>query len=490
MKSLRFVRPFPISTVSFSSATLFSLALLPALFLANAALAADAAPLKVGAYAMDITPENFPISSAGSLRARMVKGVHDPLHARCLVVDNGSTAVAFAVCDHCMIPREIMDEAKSRIEKTVGIPAKNILISATHTHTGVTVTPVFEAEVDEPYCDFLTDKIVEGIAEAWERRQPAQVGYGSGHDATQVFNRRWFTTTEYTNPFGVTTDKAKMNPGGNIDALINPAGPIDPEIAFLSAQTPDGKPISVLANYSLHYVGGIPGGLLSADYYGEYATRLAGMLGADGEFVGIMSNGTSGDINNINFRLGSTPRREPFEQIQIVAGSVASATKTAYEEVEYHSALPIDVRETEIELGVRKPTKEEVAQAKAYIASQEDSYKAIEGVYANETVYLADFPDSVKVKLQAIRIGDLAIVSTPCETFAETGIAIKDQSPFKQTFVMELANGYNGYLPTPKQHEWGGYETWRARSSYLATDAEPKIRTALLGLLNDLAEEK
>ena len=89
--------------------------------------------------------------------------------------------------------------------------------------------------------------------------------------------------------------------------------------------------------------------------------------------------------------------------------------------------------------------------------------------------------------VQAIRIGDLGIVSTPCETFVETGLAIKRESPLPLTFTIELANGYNGYLPTPSQHALGGYETWRAKSSYLAVDAEPKIRNRLLELLNEVA---
>jgi len=99
---------------------------------------------------------------------------------------------------------------------------------------------------------------------------------------------------------------------------------------------------------------------------------------------------------------------------------------------------------------------------------------------------LADYPEVVKIRLQAIRIGDLAIVSSPCETFTETGLAIKAQSPFRQTFTIELANGYNGYLPTTSQHAWGGYETWRARSSYLAVDVEPRLLGTLLQLLADL----
>ncbi|MEZ6046556.1 MAG: hypothetical protein R3C11_13485 [Planctomycetaceae bacterium] len=467
-----------------------SICLVALSFVALSCQAAEPGPIQAGAYAIDITPEEFPISSAGSMRARQMEGAHDPLHARCLVIDNGHTAVAFAVCDHCMIPRSIMDEAKNRIEKSIGIPASQVLISATHTHTGVTVTPVFEAEVDEPYCQFMTDKLVEGITTAWEKRKPAQVGFGSGHDPSQVFNRRWFMESESSDPFGNTTDRVRMNPARGSGELINPAGPVDPEVAFLSVQTLDGKPLSLLANYSLHYVGGVPAKMLSADYFGEYATRLAAMLGADGEFVGIMSNGTSGDINNINFRIEAGGRQEPFEQIQLVAASVASATKAAYGEVEYQTSLPIAVREAEIELGVRKPSVEEVEAAKAWIDEAGDkSYDSLQGIYAHETVYLADYPDTVRVKLQAIRIGDQAIVTTPCETFVETGIAIKHDSPFKKTFVIELANGYNGYLPTPQQHAWGGYETWRARSSYLATDAEPQIRSTLLKLLNELAAE-
>jgi neutral ceramidase len=94
----------------------------------------------------------------------------------------------------------------------------------------------------------------------------------------------------------------------------------------------------------------------------------------------------------------------------------------------------------------------------------------------------------VKVRLQAIRIGSLGIVSSPCETFTETGLAVKKDSPLSRTFTIELANGYNGYLPPPEQHRLGGYETWRARSSYLAADAEPKVRESMLKLLRAVAE--
>ena len=89
-----------------------------------------------------------------------------------------------------------------------------------------------------------------------------------------------------------------------------------------------------------------------------------------------------------------------------------------------------------------------------------------------------------------MRIGDLAITAIPCEVFAETGLEIKAKSPFKSTFTISLANGYNGYLPTPAQHQLGGYETWRARSSYLETDASVKITQSLFEMLGLLNKEK
>jgi hypothetical protein len=81
-----------------------------------------------------------------------------------------------------------------------------------------------------------------------------------------------------------------------------------------------------------------------------------------------------------------------------------------------------------------------------------------------------------------MRIGDLGIAAIPCEVFVEIGLEIKAKSPFKPTFAISLANGYNGYLPTPEHHKLGGYETWRARSSYLEVDAAPKIVDTVMEL--------
>jgi neutral ceramidase len=109
-------------------------------------------------------------------------------------------------------------------------------------------------------------------------------------------------------------------------------------------------------------------------------------------------------------------------------------------------------------------------------------------IYAREAVLLDAYPDEVPVKLQVHRIGDLSVAAIPCEVFVEIGLELKARSPFRQHFTISLANGYNGYLPTVEQHGLGGYETWRARSSYLEVQAADKIKQRLLAMLTQLKE--
>ncbi len=446
---------------------------------------------KAGAYAIDITPNKFPVDSAGSMTPRLAELAHDPLHARCLVLDNGVMKLAMVVCDSCMIPREIFDSAKEVAARETGIPTNQILCSATHTHTAVTVTPTFQSDVEVAYCEFLAKQIATGITIAHAQREPARIGWATGNNPQQVFNRRWYLRpgSVIEDPFDNGTDKVRMNPTPNHKSLVKPAGPVDPEVPVLAVQAIDGRPIAVWANYSLHYVGGVPGKALSADYFGEFARQFAGLVDANQAkppFVAAMTNGTSGDINNTNFYEGRATQ-QPFDQIRLVAAEVARSAHTAYQRIEFQDWVPLAMKESEIELGVRRPDEAEVARAKKLIADAGPGpWNDRKLIYANETLHVLEYPPTVKAKLQAVRIGDLGIVTTPCETFVETGLAIKKQSPLRTTFTIELANGYNGYLPTPEQHALGGYETWRAKSSYLSVDAEPKIRSTLLGLLEQV----
>lgn len=446
---------------------------------------------KAGAHAMNINPAKYPVSVNGGMSDRKATKAHDPLHARCLVLDDGKTRLAIVVCDSCMIPREIMDEAKARAQKLCGIRPDRILISVTHAHSAPTATGVFQSDPDPDYVKYLPTKIAEGIAKATEQLAPARIGWAVGKDPTQLFNRRWKMKTGsiQADPFGRLNDKVRMNPGHRVPGLIEPAGPIDPEVPILSVQSPDGRPIALLANYSLHYVGGVPE--LSADYFALFAERIGQLLDAgkaEPPFVGIMSNGTSGDINNVNYAGPARTGQKPYEQARVVADSVARAAHEVFKTIKHRDWVELAMAQKEIELGVRLPPEDDLKRALDFLedAKAKKQLTTMPEIYARETVLLAKYPPTVKALLQAIRIGELGIVSSPCETFVEIGLEIKKKSPLRPTFTIELANGYNGYLPTAEQHKLGGYETWRARSSYLEVNAAPKITGTLLELLTEM----
>lgn len=457
---------------------------------------AQPGPLRAGAFAMDVTPLTFPISVNGNMRDHLAGQARDPLHARCLVLDDGQTRLALVVVDSCMLPRELLDDARQQAVAGCGIPADRILISATHAHSCPTATPVFQSDPDAAYVKFLAERIAAGIQKANALLAPAEAGWAVGRDETQVFNRRWWLKepSSETNPFGE-IDQVRMNPGYSNPRVTRPAGPVDPQVTVLSVRAPSGRPLALFANYSLHYVGGTGPGL-SADYFGAFSERIGQLLlakapGSAAEpgpaFVGAMFNGTSGDVNNVNFSLMNAPRLEPFEQIRLVADSVARAAADADSRLTTTSRVTLRMAESELELAVRKPSAADIDRARNQLEQAGPfPYSRMPDVYARETLKLADYPATVKLRLQAIRIGELGIVSIPCEVFTEIGLELKQRSPLQPTCVISLANGYNGYLPTPEQHERRGYETWRARSSYLETTAAPKIVAALLKLLEEV----
>ena len=459
------------------------------------------AELQAGAAKTNITP-HLGTSLDGTISINgPVLSIHDELHARCVVLDDGTTRLAIVVCDNTMIDRSTMDRAKQLIEEQTGLPANRILISATHTHAAPRVTPgLHENPLNEVYETFLVRRIADAVQQAMVNLTPAQVGWSRFDKPEYVHNRRWFMKegTNMGNPFGLTGDQVRMN--GRGEGLIKPAGPVDPEVFLLSVQFMDGRPLALLANYGTHYVGGYERGHVSADYFGVFSKEVERWVDQHyseddrAPFVAMMSNGTSGDVRSTD--LTDDARKLPWERIVETGKSIAADVTELYPNIQYKSDLTLAMEERELTLGIRKPTAKQIAWAeRVWTDYQKNPNQKFGGssnpiVYARETLALDKYPDYREIIMQAIRIGDLTIVSSPCETFAETGLAIKRQSPFKDTFTIELANGSDGYLPTIEQHGYGGYETWPARSSFLEVTAERKIRRALLELLKQLKEER
>lgn len=481
--------------------------ILPLLFLLCAGTARDlrgAEPPKspggfrAGAATSNITPE-IGGDIVGGFVPVPSTDIHDELHARCLVLDDGRSLLALVVCDLLGMHRSVCAEAKRLIEEATGIPPSHVLISATHTHSAVNALGgrVRGYQSDQPLTDyqkFVARRISDGVRRALAARRPAQIGFGSVGAPEHVFNRRWFMRegTVTPNPFGK-VDRVKMNPPGGSPDLVEPAGPTDPAVCFLAVREPGGRMLSVFSAYSLHYVGGVGAGHVSADYFGMYCEalkRLQPEPGQEPPFVALMANGTSGDVNNINFR---TPRKglPPYEQMRIVAEDLAQKVQKALAAVEWKAEALLDARMRELPIrwrSVEAPLLDWARETEQKTQGG-DGKNSLPAIYSGRVQRLAEASAETKVPAQVLRIGDIAIGTSPCETFAETGLEFKKRSPIRHSFMVELANGYYGYLPTPRHFELGGYETWPG-TNVLEREASVKLMEALLGMAAELDAPK
>ena len=462
-------------------------------------LSGQSGQLRVGTACVDVSPTVTPFQ----LRSGKSSFVHDPLHVRAVAFECGEGRAIICLIDAIGIGREMSDIAKSRAAEKTGWKAEDMLICATHTHTapkGGEGMPGREA-----YEKLKYEKLEEAIVQAIQSMEPARVGFSSEDEPSEVRNRRWFLQpgTMPPNPLGQ-QDKVKTN--ANRNHLVKPAGPLDPEISVIDVRTNRHKPLALIANYALHYVGGVPKkiddngreiGMASADYFGEFSRimpfRIGGVNPPD-NFVAMMTNGASGDINNLVFT-GSRAPRSPFEQIRIVASKTADASWRAVRKIENYDPKPlIATRQREVDLPYREPNQREISLAKDLLNRTRQEREAINSRTTSVATRVIEYakpehPRTEPVLIQAFRIGDQAIVSMPFEVLVEIGLEIKKKSPFKHTFLIELANGGYGYLPPPNQHKLGGYETWLGTSRFQPQSSEILIKH-LLEMLQELKQLK
>jgi neutral ceramidase len=423
--------------------------------------------LRAGAAQLDITP---PLGTRlrGYFHERRATAVHDPLFVRAIALEGEGGGIAVAVCDVIGIGRKYLDRAKEQIVEA-GLALERVLICCTHTHTGPETG-------DDPYTEFLVNRIADCVRLAWERREPAEVGWGRATEERVAFNRR----------YRMRDGSVQTNPGvGNLE-VVKPVGPIDPEVGVLAMRRPTGETLGMLANYTLHYVG-IPedAHAISADYFGYFSAMIQRLRGQS--FVAALSNGAAGDINNIDVLGNARPKNDHYQHTERVAARVAAATFWAWNEASFTHDAPIGAAMTEVVLAPKPPCSEEDrTRAREIEARIERGQPVTMGERAFALQVRGRWPaatEPTRTWVQALRVGDLALVGVPGELLVELGLTIKQRSPFAQTMVIELANDSVGYLPTRRAYEEGAYEP---EASRFAPGCGEQIVEAALGLLERL----
>ena len=466
-----------------------SLRLILAAGLLAAALPVHAA-FQVGAAVVDVTPDKLPVLLNGGMLNRQSDKIKSRVNARAFALSDGRNQLAIVVVDSCMMSRPVLDEAKALAAKRTGIPADRILISATHSHTAPSSMGCLGTHEDPAYVPVLRARLVEAIAAAQANLEPARVGFAKANAADYTALRQWIRRPDriVEDPFGNKTVRANMHAGRIWDDVIGESGPEDPDLTLIAFQARDGRPIGVLSSFSMHYFGDRD---ISADYFGLYAEGLKQRItpspvAGKPPFVGAMAHGCSGDIYRVDYTIPEAKRNSKIT-IDEYASQLADIALKAYSGIKYQDNADLAMAEARLTLKYRVPDLQRLEWAQRIVAAMGDRLpKDQKEVYAREQIYLHE-RQQTEVVVQALRIGDMAIATTPTETYAITGLKIKAASPVRNMMVFDLTNGGDGYIPPPEMHLFGGYNTWAARSAGLEVMAEPKITEAALVLLEQVA---
>jgi hypothetical protein len=444
--------------------------------LLSSTVPAWAADLEVGVAAIDITPPHG-YRMAGYFHERVNTGTRDPLFAKAIVFRQGDRQAALVCCDLVAITEGVSHLARAKAAQTTGIPATNIAIAATHSHTGPLYFGVLRnrfhkqavarngrdphEEVD--YSAQLTERIANAIAQAQANAAPARLAAGSARETTLSFNRR----------FHMKDGTVRFNPGAFNPDIVRVAGPIDPEVGLLLVRTArDNRPLAALTVFALHLdtVG-------AAEYSADYPAYLeAGLKEAFGPgFVSLFGAGTCGDINHINVKT-----REQAKTAAIGA-RLTQTVKQGLATLPAVAEPSLDVAAATVNVAVQRPTPAEIADAESKMGQiGSSSLSFLEQVKAVTVVDLAENyrEPTTALEVQVFRLSrDVGIVTLPGEVFVELGLAIKKASPFRTTIVIELTNSIPAYVPTKKAFAEGSYEVVNSRVQ--AGGGERLVETAI-----------
>ncbi len=448
--------------------------------------------LQAGVAKVDITPPLGTLVN-GDFITHYAKLVHDSLFAKALVLKQGDCTIAICVVDICAMRRDLLDDVKQQVYTQTGIPPQNVLISSTHTHASGSVESLLLGAADLPYRQKLPALITQAIVNAQQNLTNATVGFGSVDAPEYVLCRRYTMKDGYEarNPVTGGLDQVKTNPFGAENQIIGPVAQMDTQLCYLAIKNEQDEWLSLLANYSMHYVGDWDSGTISPDYFGEFSSQLKTKLNAGDEFIGMLSNGTSGEANIWDFLNADRFPKENFKKSRLIGGDLAEKVVQSIPQIHWQKDTGIAAQYADVTVSLRKPNPTELAAAKQMVA--QSSYEQLEGIdyatmqklYAREQVLLNEFPDEVKFPVQALKIGNIVIGALGGEFFAETGLSLKQQAGNYHYFTITLANDYAGYVCPEHEIARGGYETWRCRTSCFGLTAEQEIRDQLTLLIQN-----
>lgn len=451
-------------------------------------------PLQIGIAEIDITPPpGFPM--AGYYHERLADGLLDPLKAKAIVFRDHDTAGALVVCDLIGIATDLSSTVRKRAAERIGIPAKNIVLAATHTHTAPDYMKELwlrlgneqQDSVRAEYIDRLIEDLVTVIEQANQSAKPSLLESGIIEQKVPIsFNRRFVMRDG-----SVQTWQNFDNPN-----VVRAAGPIDPQIAVLAIRDPEGKARAVLSNFALH-LDTVGGQKWSADYPFYLSKALQSHLGDS--VISLFGTGCCGDINHAD------PDGTQRNNASFIGSSIANSIVSDLDTLVALQNQDLKVLSRVVHLPLQQATKVEVdrsiqivesvkKQEKVDFLHHVTAYKKLmldlfrhPSPYAQTANHitwglsrsLAGVGETIPVDVTVMTVGqEVAIVCLPGEVFVELGLAIKQASPYPTTLVIELSNTVETiYIPHSAAYAGGSYEV--TNSAVEAGSGEMLVNAAL-----------
>ncbi|MBR6766601.1 MAG: neutral/alkaline non-lysosomal ceramidase N-terminal domain-containing protein [Clostridia bacterium] len=442
-----------------------------------------------GLYEIDVTPA-LGMNIPGYFESRPASGIREPLHARALACSNAAGEIFVLVnIDTISIDITVAQAVRRRVEQLAGIPGDRIMVSATHTHTGGPVDDFVPGTSSAEYMAWLADRAADAAVMAWNRRQPAKLGYGKAYEDSIAFIRR----------YNMKDGTFKTNPGFDPDNIARPAGSIDPEVGVIKIEDMNGGLIGVITNYACH-LDTVTGNRYCPDYPGELERVLKSVYGD--QLISIFLTGACGNINHYDFmhrslayyREANPPHYKRMGRI--LAGGVIRALA----DIETCETEELAVESASFPAVIRTPEEKDIASAKALLAEHPyevvtiteqgvtgNRYRLIDRHYAQSLLSVAAIQEKqVEIPVQAARIGRSAIVGLPCELFVEFGLDIKARSGFEHTFISTLTNARFGYIAVREAFGQGGYETTISGDTMMSPETGYDMTDTVVRLMEKL----
>ncbi len=428
--------------------------------------------LRVGAAAAEIEADDS-MSIGGGILPYRVRGQEGKLRAVAVVLEKPGSAgksakLAIVACDVLFVTRDLIDPVVEEITQTCGIPAALILINATHTHHAPSTATVHGYPREEVFCRNMQKAIVRAVKEADTQLKDGESRFlfRLGEESSVGQNSRVLlkdNTIYWT---------------GTHEDFVRPTGPFDPELPVLAFRSlKDNKLRALLFDHSTHTIGTRKGAVRSPSFYGLAAQELESELGGTVCFL----EGASGSTHNLVLKTDEMVIR------------IKNAVREALDAAEPRPVPHLAGLKRRFSFKVRTfDEAQEDEKVSSYCKKRGPSHadSTIEVFRKQRKVLAPHQGEERNTWLQALVIGDVAFVGVPAEFFTKLGQEIKRRSPYRYTYVAELANDWIGYLPDRKAFELGGYQTWTGLHSYAAPGTGEAIVAEAVKMLHELHDQQ